>query len=176
MPSLPLAAAVGTVALGALLLGAPAPSPVHGAAERSAGAPSATEVVLPVEGSVLVREFAEPTVRWGPGHRGVDLAAAVGAAVRSPATGVVAFAGHVVDRGVVSVLHADGLRSSVEPVSAVAAVGTPVTAGEVVGYVTTGGHCSGCLHWGVRDGERYLDPLSLLSSGTVRLLPQGGAG
>lgn len=175
MPSLPLAAA-GTAAVGALLAGALSASPAPSVPGRPPAPPSVTEVVLPVADALLVQEFAEPTVRWGPGHRGVDLAAPVDTVVRSPATGLVVFAGHVVDRDVVTVQHTDGLRSSLEPVLAVTAVGTAVQAGDVLGRVTTGGHCSGCVHWGVRDGERYLDPLSLLTSGTVRLLPQGGAG
>jgi hypothetical protein len=30
-----------------------------------------------------------------------------------------------------------------------------------------------CLHWGLRRGEVYLDPLSLLAPPEVRLLPMG---
>lgn len=42
------------------------------------------------------------------------------------------------------------------------------------------GHCrDGCLHWGLRRGDRYLDPLSLLPAwlrraGPSRLLPVYG--
>jgi hypothetical protein len=53
-----------------------------------------------------------------------------------------------------------------------------VAAGEVVGTVEpTGSHCtSTCVHWGLRRGEAYLDPLSLLPPwllrrGPSRLLP-----
>jgi murein DD-endopeptidase MepM/ murein hydrolase activator NlpD len=31
-----------------------------------------------------------------------------------------------------------------------------------------------CLHWGLRRGEEYLDPLALLRLGPVRLLPVDG--
>jgi hypothetical protein len=30
-----------------------------------------------------------------------------------------------------------------------------------------------CLHWGLRRGETYLDPMTLLSPPRVRLLPMG---
>lgn len=44
-------------------------------------------------------------------------------------------------------------------------------AGEVGG--TTPNHCAprSCLHWGVRRGERYIDPLSLLNHPPIVLLP-----
>jgi hypothetical protein len=33
-----------------------------------------------------------------------------------------------------------------------------------------------CLHWGLRSGDSYLDPLALLARSRVRLLPvRGGA-
>lgn len=131
-------------------------------------------VVLPLSRTTLLRGFEEPTARWGPGHRGVDLAAPVGTAVLSPADGVVVVATRVVDRDVVTVRHDDGLRSSLEPVLPDLAVGTVVAAGAVVGHVSTGGHCVGCLHWGVREGDVYVDPLALLDvEREVRLLPVG---
>ena len=53
--------------------------------------------------------------------------------------------------------------------------------GEPIGRVAAGGHCAGrCLHWGLRRGETYLDPLLLIRtgpSGPLRLLggrPTGG--
>ncbi len=81
----------------------------------------------------MTRLFDPPAVRWGSGHRGVDLAAAPGSEVRSPGAGVVAFAGPVAGRGVVTVLHDDGLRSSLEPVDADVAPGDRVGPGTVLG-------------------------------------------
>nr|WP_297425540.1 M23 family metallopeptidase [uncultured Actinotalea sp.] len=177
MPTSPPVLVLSALAAGALALGALAPV-VAGdrgapAASRPLGlAVSGATVTLPVDDTRLLRAFAAPSVRWGPGHRGVDLAADVGAPVRAPADGVVVVARRVVERDVLTVLHADGLRSSLEPVDADVAVGTPVRAGQVVGRLATGGHCAGCLHWGVRDGERYVDPLGLLDGDVVvRLLP-----
>ena len=61
--------------------------------------------------------------------------------------------------------HRGGLRTTYEPVSATASVGTAVTAGDPIGVLeAAGSHCapSGCLHWGLRRGEVYLDPLLLV--------------
>lgn len=111
----------------------------------------------------VAREATIPPSPWLPGHRGVDLAASAGDVVVAPADGVVAFAGPVVDRGVLTVAHAGGLRSSLEPVEPLVAVGEPVARGQPVARLAAGGHCgSSCLHWGVRRQERYLDPLTLL--------------
>jgi hypothetical protein len=73
------------------------------------------------------------------------------------------------------VRHEGGLRSTFEPVAAVAPVGTPVARGAVVGTVTpTPGHCAPrtCVHWGVLQNETYFDPLSFVGRAPVVLLPQ----
>lgn len=129
---------------------------------------------LPVEGAVRAR-FRAPEHPWSSGHRGIDLLASQGTAVRAPAAGTVTFADVVVDRSVMTITHPDGLRSSLEPVTASVDVGTRVLPGQVVGVLDGGPwHCApdSCLHWGVRDGEVYLDPLELLpGAGPVVLLP-----
>lgn len=113
----------------------------------------------------VVRGWEPPATPYGPGHRGVDLAAPTGTPVRAVAAGRVSFAGRVAGRGVVSVeLAGTGLRTTYEPVHASVRTGDKVAAGAVVGSVeAAGAHCGGvCLHWGLRRGESYLDPLSLL--------------
>ncbi|NTW39650.1 MAG: M23 family metallopeptidase [Cellulomonadaceae bacterium] len=128
---------------------------------------------LPVDGPV-VATFRAPAQRWGPGHRGVDLMTEVGAGVLAPADGTITFSGVVVDRSVVTITHPDGLRTSLEPVVSTLEVGDRVTAGDAVGTVQDApGHCpQACVHWGVRQGDTYLDPLSLLEgAGPVVLLP-----
>lgn len=145
---------------------------------------AARRVVLPVDGPV-VRLFVRPPQRWSRGHRGVDLAAEPGTPVRSPVSGVVEFAGPVAGRVVLTVVRADGVRSSLEPLADVVAAGTTVATGDLVGLVgapsETGsagnahgrGHCwpSSCLHWGVRRDGEYVDPLGLLDPVTIVLLP-----
>lgn len=156
------------IAVGLVLAGAAAPT---AAAPRPVSATEApVPYTLPVRGAVL-RLFDPPEVRWAAGHRGVDLAAEPGAVVRAPATGVVAFAGVVAGRGVVTVRHPDGLRSSLEPVTASVAAGDQVASGDPLGELESRATHPG-LHWGVRRGEVYLDPLGLLpSAGPVVLLP-----
>lgn len=139
-------------------------------------APRETSYRPPLGAGTLVEPFRRPAAPWGPGHRGVDLAAVAGTPVLAPADGVVTFAGTVVDRGVLTITHPDGLRSSLEPVIPGLGPGTRVTAGDEVAVVGTGGHCgrvrTGCLHWGVRRSEVYLDPLALLAAAEpVVLLP-----
>jgi murein DD-endopeptidase MepM/ murein hydrolase activator NlpD len=130
----------------------------------------------------VLRGWEPPATVYGRGHRGVDLAAAPGTPVRAVAAGRVSFAGSVAGKGVVSVeLTGTGdppLRTTYEPVTASVEEGDEVEPGEVIGTVdATGSHCAAaCVHWGLRRGEAYLDPLSLLppwmlSPGPSRLLP-----
>lgn len=137
--------------------------------------PSRAEDLLlrrPVPGAVLEGFSAGPHP-WSPGHRGVDLAARRGEAVRSAAAGVVHFAGSVAGRPSVSVDHGNGLRTTYTPVRPEVSEGEVVAAGAVIGQVVAG-HCTGgCLHWGLTDGVDYFDPLSHLAVREVRLLPAG---
>ena len=119
--------------------------------------------------------FERPTSEWGPGHRGVDVWLGEGEDVHSPGAGVVTFAGRVAGRGIVVVVHPSGLRSTLEPVDTGLRAGAVVSRGEPVGTLElAGSHCAprACLHWGVRRGNEYLDPLDVLrGSGPIRLLP-----
>ncbi|MFJ1796450.1 M23 family metallopeptidase [Kitasatospora griseola] len=127
--------------------------------------------------SALVRRFDPPPARWAAGHRGVDLAAAPGTAVRAAAPGVVTFSGQVAGRPVVVITHTGSgtppLRTTYLPVAGSVPVGTAVSAGDRIGELTAdSGHCPvDCLHWGLLRGTRYLDPLALLGTGRARLLP-----
>jgi len=126
----------------------------------------------------VVAGFSAPAGPYAPGHRGVDLGGQVGDPVRSAGAGVVAFAGVVAGRGVVSVDHPRGLRTSYEPVMATVARGDQVGAGAVLGRLeAVASHCppSACLHWGLRRGGTYLDPRSLVGAVRVRLLPVWGS-
>ncbi|MDO5080355.1 M23 family metallopeptidase [Buchananella hordeovulneris] len=117
----------------------------------------------PVPGGV-VRPFSLPAHRWLPGHRGVDLAAAAGSPVHAAGDGTVAFAGVVAGKPVVSLDHADGIRTTYEPVVASVQAGQAVRRGQVIGILQPGHLPDGdALHWGARRGrDRYLDPLTLL--------------
>jgi murein DD-endopeptidase MepM/ murein hydrolase activator NlpD len=121
----------------------------------------------------VVHGFDPPSTPWGPGHRGVDLLGHPGQQVRTALAGTVTFAGTLAGRGVVVVSHGF-TRTTYEPVSATVGVGDVVPTGGVIGTLQAGlSHCfpQTCLHWGLIGGETYLDPLSLLGFGPVRLLP-----
>lgn len=121
------------------------------------------------------RGFDPPPVRWQSGHRGVDLVGAEGQPVVAAGGGVVAFAGAVAGKPVVSIQHPGGLRTTYEPVVASVSTGQSVTAGQPIGTLAAahpGCPATACLHWGLRRGEQYLNPLLLLGgSRPVRLLP-----
>jgi murein DD-endopeptidase MepM/ murein hydrolase activator NlpD len=122
----------------------------------------------------VLRPFEAPAGPYGPGHRGVDLGGTPGQQVRAAAAGTVVFAGQVAGRGVISVDHADGLRTTYEPVAPQVTAGQRVAAGDVLGQLMPGHPgctAAACLHWGVRRGGEYLDPLGLFGTGRVRLLP-----
>ncbi|MCV7528193.1 M23 family metallopeptidase [Micrococcus luteus] len=141
----------------------------------------------PVAGAApddVLRAFVAPERPWSRGHRGVDLAVPSGAPIQAPAAGRVLFAAVVVDRPVLTLEHADGTYSSLEPVEADVAVGAVVDAGDPVGRLAGAPpHCTrACVHWGVREPDawrvgdatfdRYLDPLVLIGwSGPSVLWP-----
>ncbi len=112
----------------------------------------------------VLRAFDPPDKPWMSGHRGVDLEAAYdGVAVTTPESGTVSFVGVVVDRPVVTIDHRNGLRSSFEPVASSLRAGDTVAKGDAIGTLMPG-HCGTrpCVHWGVRRGEEYLNPLEFV--------------
>jgi murein DD-endopeptidase MepM/ murein hydrolase activator NlpD len=122
----------------------------------------------------VVHRFDPPTVQWGAGHRGVDLGGHVGQPVRAALGGRVSFTGRIAGRGVVVISHGD-TRTTYQPVLPTVAAGERVPTGAVVAHLAgAGSHCAprACLHWGLRRGETYLDPLTLVDAPRpVRLLP-----
>ena len=122
----------------------------------------------------VVHRFRAPPVAWGAGHRGVDLAAEVGQSVTAVADGTVFYVGVIDGRGTVSVLHASGIRSTYEPVTASVTRGASITRGQVLGVIdAVPGHCApaACLHLGAIRDRTYLDPLALLTIPKIVLLP-----
>ncbi|MEU4771833.1 peptidoglycan DD-metalloendopeptidase family protein [Micromonospora sp. NPDC023644] len=180
----PWAASSGVASSGAVppwagLSGIPSSGvPSFGAVASWAPALRAARFRWPLDGVPRpVRRFDPPPRPWLPGHRGVDLAAAPGATVRAAGAGTVLFAGLVAGRPVVTVGHADGLRTTHEPVSPAVRPGDRLAAGTPLGALLTGHSgcpAPACLHWGLRRGADYLDPLALLGLGPVRLLPLDG--
>ena len=131
---------------------------------------------MPVTGAV-VRGFDARAGPYGPGHRGIDIAAPMGATVRAPAAGRIGFAGLVAGTIWVSLLVAPGVRVTLGPLL------DPVTAGRVPSRAPLGrlgpGHRAGpeegagstegagpgfgvTLHLSVRVDGAYVDPLAYL--------------
>ena len=119
----------------------------------------------PIAGAPVVqRGFDPPNVVWTSGHRGVDIAAEPGEPILAAAKGTVAFAGSIAGKPVVTIDHGS-VRTTYEPVASTLRVGEAVALGQVIGELGTGGHCGNhSLHWGLREGRSYLDPLLLLGS------------
>lgn len=125
----------------------------------------------------VARTFDAPDTDYSSGHRGVDLLGEPGAWIRAVDDGVVAFVGTIAGVGVITIDHG-GVKSTYQPVSATAAVGDSVRAGDPIGRLLLAGtHCGldACLHLGRKVGDAYLDPLELLdSSARVRLITPMG--
>ena len=136
-------------------------------ARSARGAPDADLADLgwqwPVRPVLIERAFVAPAHDYAPGHRGIDLRPTLDDDVRAPADGVVAFAGSVAGRGILTIDHGGGLVTTFEPVVTELAVGAVVAQGDVVASLTGGGHSApGTVHFGVRlDGE-YINPVLLL--------------
>ena len=149
-----------------LAAGLTQPSPANGAKQWD----------WPMKPARLSAGFDRPAQNWLPGHRGVDLIGKSGDKVLAAGNGVITFAGIVAGRGVIVIKHGK-LRTTYEPVTASATIGSRVRVGDVIGTLSAGeSHCSSkatatCLHWGLLRGEKYLNPLSLVQK-RVRLLPK----
>ncbi|MCU1345752.1 MAG: peptidase family protein [Acidimicrobiia bacterium] len=112
--------------------------------------------VPPVAGPIT-DHYRPPSCTWCAGNRGIDFATAPGEPVRASERGVVTFAGQVGGQLFVVVSHPDGLRTTSAFLASVAVrVGQVVARGDVLGTA------SGTVHFGVRHGDRYLDPERLL--------------
>lgn len=123
----------------------------------------------------ILRPFSVGPHPWSAGHRGVDLALPDPhhPRVYAAADGQVTFAGTVVGRTVVSIMHADGVRTTYQPVEPAVKKGDYVRAGQLIGTVN---HLHSpcprlCVHWGAKTGKKtYLNPLSLVITEVI-LLP-----
>lgn len=126
--------------------------------------------------TVVLAGFRPPATPYGPGHRGVDLAATPGEAVRVSAPGEVAFAGRVAGVLWVAVDHPGEVRTTYGGLaSVVVREGDALGPGAVLGRAAGEAHGRpGRLHWGARRQGRYVDPASLLAVERAVLVGPGG--
>lgn len=108
-------------------------------------------------------------------HNGIDYGAPIGTPIYATASGVVRVAGMVGPNGnMVQVYHPNGLTSAYCHMSRFAAglhPGQHVESRQLLGYVGQTGRSTGPhLHFAIKRGEMFLDPMSLKLDG-VRTLP-----
>lgn len=121
----------------------------------------------PVDAPVI-DHFRLPPHPWGPGNRGLDYGTEPGDVVRAAAPGRVIFAGPVGGTRHVTLLHADGLRTSYSFLASTSVLlGREVAGGDPIGTA------AGPVHFGVRLGDDYLDPEALFAGRrpSPRLVP-----
>ena len=118
----------------------------------------------------VLRGFDAPEQKWSPGHRGVDMALSVGSPVVAAEDGEVAFVGTVAGKPVVSIDHADGVRTTYQPVHGSVKQGQKVREGQVIGRLGNPVDGYPGLHWGALIAkDTYIDPLTLLDMPVIRL-------
>ena len=131
---------------------------------RPTSSPALTRWLRPVPGRI-VRAFVAPSSRFGPGHRGVDLAVTAGEVVQSVGAGTVVFAGSVAGTQHVVVLHQpSGWKSGYSFLSQISVVvGQRLQTGDAVGLAGSGaGHSSSpIVHISLRIVGEYVDPTVL---------------
>lgn len=128
--------------------------------------------VPPIQPMIIERYFEPPLTPYGAGNRGVDIETQPKAPVRAPQDGIVFFSGKISNTGIVSINH-NHLKTTFQPIDPIVKAGQTVKRNQIIGYVSeTGSHCKPrtCLHWGLIEEKRYLNPLSLFNTKT-RLLP-----
>jgi murein DD-endopeptidase MepM/ murein hydrolase activator NlpD len=136
---------------------------------RMPSVPAFGTYAWPVRGQVI-RPFEEPSGPYGPGHRGIDIAAPFGTTFVAAQDGVVAFAGWVAGSLFLSIDHPDGVRTTYSWLSDVQVTeGDVVARGEPVGSTGSGhpGSSQPHLHFGARIGDTYIDPMLLLEGDDV---------
>ena len=127
----------------------------------------------PIPDAPLVKSFHLSNYIYASGHRGVDYLSTFGTPVVAAADGVITHAGVIANRWTISVTHNE-LRTTYEPVKPIVKMGDFVKQGEIIGYLQQiGSHCfpQSCLHFGLKQGKNYLNPIITNSRKYPRLLP-----
>ncbi|MGH9261940.1 MAG: murein hydrolase activator EnvC family protein, partial [Acidimicrobiales bacterium] len=155
---------VATVILGMASAASAGPRPFG----KPAPLPSPPVTYVPPVDAPIADPFRPPAGPYGAGNRGLEYTTTPGTPVRASADGTVGFAGQVGGALHVTLLHADGVRTSYSFLAAVdVLLGQQVRQGDHIG------RSAERLHFGARVGDAYFDPAALFT-GTVtdvELLP-----
>lgn len=133
----------------------------------------------PVSDASIMKRYQAPEKQWLSGHRGIDLNVEEGEELLAPADGMIAFAGNVAGKSVVTIRHGTlhgELTSTFEPATTDLPVGTMVKGGRIFAHVEgSSDHCTDvCLHWGLKGADRgYTDPEGKVRAVTIALKPDG---
>lgn len=149
-------------------------APVPGPASAAGGAPPRGERYLPPVDAPITERFRLPEEDWHAGNRGLKYGTRPGQTVRAIGAGTVTFAGQVGGSLHVTITHRDGLRSSYSFVAAIRVQeGDRPRTGDPIAVAGDG------FHLGIRRGDRYLDPETILGTvidpGRIRLVPVDGS-
>src|SRR4029453_10830530 len=146
------------------------PPPVAPASKPRAASPK-TGVATPTStwrwphDGPITQRFGQSLTRWGY-HYGIDIDGNTGDRIRAARAGRVVVAGRYDDCGglEVHIDHGDGLVSWYRHLSRVEVrVGSRVAAGTVIGRMGATGCVTGShLHFAIRRGTTFLDPLRFL--------------
>jgi murein DD-endopeptidase MepM/ murein hydrolase activator NlpD len=132
---------------------------------------SSTCYQQPVSASV-VDPFRAPACAFCAGNRGLEYQPHVGAPVVAAAPGIVTFSGVVAGLRYLVIAQSDGRTATYGRLSVVrVAVGAAVRAGETVAATTER------FYFGLRQGDRYVDPAPFLGIARYRprLVPADGS-
>ena len=130
-------------------------------------------LIPPIPGATQVKNFDLPITAYAKGHRGVDYLSTFGIPVLAAAGGVITHAGVIANRWTITVAH-NNLRTTYEPVKPIIKFGEFVRQGQIIGYLQqNGSHCfpESCLHFGLKEGRTYLNPITNNLKNYPRLLP-----
>jgi murein DD-endopeptidase MepM/ murein hydrolase activator NlpD len=123
--------------------------------------------------AAIVDPFRAPACTFCPGNRGLEYRPQSGTSVVAAADGVVSFSGVVAGVRYVVVEQRDGRTATYGRLAAArVTAGTTLRAGDIVGASTDR------FYFGLREGDRYIDPAPLLGSLRYRrrLVPIDGSG
>ena len=132
---------------------------------------SAAPCWIPPVTGVVVDPFREPPCPYCAGNRGLEYRVGSTVAVRAVASGTVSWAGSIAGTTYVVVRHRDGWRATYGRLAS-----SSVGVNDVVLAGTAIGRASGAFYFGLRVGERYVDPAPFLGErrGRPRLVPVDG--